>query len=110
MTAPAGTFLARVRNGVILIPAPLKQYCDAAGWTLFRFTATGDDRLDMQPVPDGDADADFHASLNADGRLWIPADLRAKVSLGEQSVMLRVENGAIAMYLRKVFDTLGFQP
>ncbi|HEX4276803.1 MAG TPA: hypothetical protein VHZ74_15705 [Bryobacteraceae bacterium] len=110
MTPPTGTFLARVRNGVIQIPAPLKQYCDAAGWTLFRFTATGDDRLAMQPVLPDDPAADFHASLGPDGRLWIPADLRARVSLGEQSVMLRIEDGAIAMYLRKVFDTLGFRP
>jgi hypothetical protein len=36
--------------------------------------------------------------------------LRALVGLGEQSVMMRAENGAICIYLRKVFETLGFGP
>jgi hypothetical protein len=110
MAPPAGTFLAPVRNGVIQLPPPLKEYCDAEGWSLFRFVVTGDDRVTMQPVLPDDSTTSFHASLGADGRLWIPAELRKTVSLGEQSVMLRVENGAIQMYLRKVFDTLGFRP
>lgn len=110
MTAPAGTFLAPVRNGAIQLPPPLKQYCEAEGWSLFRFVVTGDDRLTMQPVLPEDSGTPFHASLGSDGRLWIPADLRKTMSLGEQSVMLRVENGAIGMYLRKVFETLGFRP
>jgi hypothetical protein len=109
MVAPAGTFLAPVRNGAIQLPPPLKLYCDAQGWSLFRFVVTGDDHLTMQPVL-RDSATPFHASLGADGRLWIPAELRKTVSLGEQSVMLRVENGAISMYLRKVFETLGFRP
>jgi hypothetical protein len=32
------------------------------------------------------------------------------VSLGEQSVMMRVESEGIGIYLRKVFETLGFGP
>jgi hypothetical protein len=107
---PAGTFLAPVRNGVIQLPPPMKLYCDTAGWSLFRFIVLDDDHLTMQPVLPDVPNADFHASLGADGRLWIPAELREAVSLGEQSVMLRIENGAIGMYLRKVFDTLGFRP
>jgi hypothetical protein len=110
MIAPAGTFLAPVRNGAIQLPPPLKLYCEAEGWSLFRFVVIGDDHLTMQPVLPEDCEAPFHASLGADGRLWIPAELRKTVSLGEQSVMLRVENGAIHMYLRKVFETLGFRP
>jgi len=110
MLAPAGTFLAPVRNGAIQLPPPLKQYCEAEGWSLFRFVVSGDDRLTMQPVLAEDSAADFQASLSPDGRLWIPAALRKTVSLGEQSVMLRVENGVINMYLRKVFETLGFRP
>jgi len=110
VTPPSGTFLAPVRNGAIQLPLPLKQYCAAAGWSLFRFVAAGKDQLTMQPVLPDDSATDFHASLGAEGRLWIPAALRQMVSLGEQSVMLRVENGAINMYLRKVFETLGFRP
>jgi hypothetical protein len=108
--APAGTFLAPVRSGAIHLPTPLKQYCDAEGWSLFRFVVTSDDHLTMQPVLPEDSAGAFHASLGPDGQLWIPAELRKMVSLGEQSVMLRVENGAISMYLRKVFETLGFRP
>lgn len=110
MTPPAGTFLALVRNGAIQLPPPLKLYCEAEGWSLFRFLVNGDDQLTIQPVLPEDSATDFHASLGSDGRLWIPAALRQTVSLGEQSVMLRVENGAINMYLRKVFETLGFRP
>ena len=110
MIAPTGTFLAAVRNGVIQLPPPLKQYCEAEGWSLFRFVVTDDDHLTMKPVLPEDSSTPFHASLGPDGRLWIPAELRKTVSLGEQSVMLRVENGAINMYLRKVFETLGFRP
>ena len=40
----------------------------------------------------------------------VPRALRKSVELGEQSVMLRIEEGAIHVYLRKVFDTLGFRP
>jgi hypothetical protein len=110
MIAPAGTFLAPVRNGAIQLPPPLKLYCEAEGWSLFRFVVTGGDQLTMQPVLAEDSAVDFHTSLGSDGRLWIPAALRQTVSLGEQSVMLRVEDGAIRMYLRKVFETPGFRP
>ena len=92
------------------MPPALKQYCEAEGWSLFRFVVTAQDRVTMQPVLPEDSANDFHASLGPDGRLWIPAELRKTVSLGEQSVMLRIENGAICMYLRKVFETLGFRP
>jgi hypothetical protein len=110
---PAGTFLAKVRDGAIQFPPPLKRYCDASEWTLFRVVQHGDDRLEIRPIaPEEDTDitADFHSSLTADGRLWIPAALRHLVSLGEQSVMMRVENEGIGIYLRKVFETLGFGP
>jgi hypothetical protein len=57
-----------------------------------------------------DFHADFHASLSPEGLLWIPAGLRRILALKEQRVMLRIEGGAIHVYLRKVFDTLGFRP
>ncbi len=110
MTPPAGTFLAPVRNGVMQLPPPLKQYCETQGWSLFHFVVKDEDHLTMHPVLREDAEVPFHASLNPDGRVWIPEELRQQTSLGEQSVMLRIESGAINMYLRKVFDTLGFRP
>lgn len=110
MTPPSGTFLAPVRNGVMQLPPPLKQYCESLGWSLFRFVIKDEDHLAMHPVTSEDSGVPFHASLNPDGGLWIPEELRQKTSLGEQSVMLRIENGAINIYLRRVFDTLGFRP
>lgn len=110
MTPPAGTFLAPVRNGAIRIPAPIKQFCDGERWSLFRFDIINPNHLTMNPVLPQDPSESFHASLSADGLLWIPAELRKSLALGEQSVMLRIENGAIQVYLRKVFDTLGFRP
>lgn len=110
MTPPAGTFLAKVRNGVMQLPPPLKRFCETEGWSLFHFAVKDADQLTARPVLAGQPEDPFHASLDADGRLWIPEDLRKTVALGEQSVMLRIEGGAINVYLRRVFDTLGFRP
>jgi hypothetical protein len=110
MTPPAGTFLARVRDGSMQLPPPLLQYCEEQCWTLFDFRVAGENKLTLLPIPPDDSNAEFQASLGPEGRLWIPAALREAVQLGEQSVMVRLEDGAINMYLRKVFDTLGFRP
>ena len=92
------------------MPPPLLAYCQAAQWTLFHFEFANEDQLTMQPVLPEDFTTEFQASLAPDGKLWIPANIRELVELREQSVMLRVEEGVINMYLRKVFDTLGFRP
>lgn len=110
MNAPTGTFLAPVRNGAMRIPAPVKAYCDAAEWNLFRFEVVDADHLVMHPVSPSDTSEELQASLSPDGLLWIPVDVRKSVALGEQSVMLRIADGAIHAWLRKVFDTLGFRP
>lgn len=110
MNAPAGTFLAPVRGGVIRIPAPFKAYFDAEDWTLFRFEVIDADHMTMHPVLSEDSGDDFQASLSPEGTMWIPADIRRSVDLGEQSVMLRIESGVIHVYVRRVFDTLGFRP
>ena len=124
VTPPAGTFLAKVRAGCILFPRPIKEWCDGQGWDLFRIVAGDPDRLVLEPVlssarehdppstPDDAPDFadDFRSSLSPDGCLWIPAKLRESVSLAEQNVMMRIESGGIGVYLRKVFDTLGFRP
>jgi hypothetical protein len=107
---PSGTFLAPIRNGALRIAGPLKEHCDAEHWSLFRFEMVDKDHLTMHPVLPQDSSVDFHASLSSDGLLWIPAGLRKTLELKEQSVMLRIEDGAIHVYIRKVFDTLGFRP
>ena len=113
MTAPVGTFLAPVRSGVVQLPPALAKYCLAADWTLFRVIPLNENRLELEPIlpsdiedmPDG-----YQSSLSPDGKLWIPAEVRELVSLGDQSVMVRVENGGLQVYLRQVFKTLGFGP
>jgi hypothetical protein len=112
MNSPAGTFMAKVRGGAIEFPPPIRSFCEANGWTLFRVSMLDDDRLEIQPVlPKDNSDFDeYHSSLSEEGRLWIPAALREMVSLGEQSIMMRVEGEVIRIYLRKVFKTLGFGP
>jgi hypothetical protein len=118
---PAGTFLAKVRGGVIHFPPPIRNFCQNRSWTLFHVVMLDDDRLKILPVMpgegqkrEGEGDADIlsehHSSLSEDGQLWIPLALRELVNLGEQSVMMRIEDGAIQIYLRKVFKTLGFGP
>ncbi len=109
--------MAKVRGGAIQFPPPLKAYCEAEGWDLFRVVPGDPDHLILEPVLPSQSDEaepdlidGFCSSLSTDGRLWIPVKLREAVSLLEQDVMVRVENGAIGVYLRKVFDTLGFRP
>lgn len=94
-------------------PRPIRQFCDASGWTLFHVAMLDDDRLELIPVLGGrDSDIlhEYHSSLSGEGKLWIPMVLRELVCLGEQSVMVRIEEGTIRVYLRKVFKTLGFGP
>ena len=110
MTPPAGTFLAKVRTGAIQFPPPIKAWCDSERWDLFRVKESDHDHLILEPIIGSDPNTDSCSSLSGDGQLWIPAALRESVALEEQSVMMRVENGAIGVYLRKVFDTLGFRP
>ena len=110
---PAGTFLAAVRRGLIHFPPPIRNFCDGQGWTLFHVAMLDDDRLEIRPVMPGDDKdtlSEYHSSLSGDGQLWIPLALRELVNLREQSVMMRIEDGAILIYLRKVFKTLGFGP
>ena len=109
VTEPIGTYLSSVRNGSMRLPPAIAESCKAAGWSLFRFLITDKDHVSIRPVLPEES-GEFHASLDDDGRLWIPAELRRQIDLSEQSVMLRVENGGINMYLRKVFETLKFRP
>ncbi len=109
MQPPEGTYLAPVKSGAIQLPPLVREYCEEAGWTLFRFIVIDHDHVTIQPVLQNDS-REFHASLAPDGKLWLPMDIRDAVSLGEQSVMLRMGGGAIDMYIRKVFETLGFGP
>lgn len=118
VSAPAGTFLAQVRGGVIQFPGPLKVWCHHSGWNLFRVWVDSPDRLTLQPVTGDvsinvymeDETASYESSFDPEGKLWIPADLREMVCLREQTVMIRVEDGVIRIFLRKVFETLGFGP
>jgi hypothetical protein len=113
MNPASGTFMAKARGGAVEFPPPIRRFCDVNQWSLFRVLMLDDDRLEIQPVLPGeesDLDRDYHSSLSPEGQLWIPAALRELVTLGEQSVMMRIEDGVIRIYLRKVFRTLGFGP
>ena len=110
---PAGTFMAKVRGGCIQLPPPVRTWCETEGWTLFRIVQDGCDRLRIHPIlpaDDIDVTEEFCSSLQPGGSLWIPEELRRLVAMEEQSVLLRVDDRAINIYLRKVFETLGFRP
>ena len=110
---PAGTFIAKVRGGCIHFPAPIRTWCETEGWNLFRIVQDGCDRLRIHPIfpaDDIDVTEEFCSSLEPEGRVWIPEELRRLVAMEEPSVMLRVDGRAINLYLRKVFETLGFRP
>jgi hypothetical protein len=102
--------MAPVRKGAVRFPPALRKFCEDHGWNVLRIAMAGDDHLTVQPVLTSDDTEGLQASLTPDGDLWIPAELRQAVSLGEQSVMMRAGQGVIHVYLRKVFDTLGFRP
>ena len=113
VTPPSGTFLAKVRDGLIQFPKPIYAWCERSGWTLFRVEIVDEDRLELTPVlgdDEFDAPGEHVSSLSSDGRLWIPGLLRGMVGMGEQLVMMRIESGSIGVFLRKVFETLGFGP
>lgn len=114
MSPPQGTFLAHVRSGHVQLPPPMVRFCAWAEWNFFRITPLDDERLELTPVLPGndaeDVDEGYHASLSNDGKLWVPSEVRDVVTLGDQAVMMRIEDGVIRMYLRRVFKTLGFGP
>lgn len=116
MNAPAGTFLGKTKNHAIRFPRPLREFCLGEGWDLFRFHILNHDHFELEPVledrPESQSDDEdtYFASLSAEGELWIPEVMRHQVELEEQSVMMRVENGKVGVYLRNVFETLGFRP
>lgn len=113
MTPPEGTFLAPVRSGVVQLPPLVADYCEMAEWNLFRVVPVNHNLLELEPIlPSdiGDMEDVFQSSLSPDGKLWIPAELRESVALGDQSVMVRIENGVLHIFLREVFKTLGFGP
>src|SRR6201999_2548696 len=91
LETPAGTFIARVKNGAIQMPPMLLAWCRAEGWTLFHFRVATEDQLIMMPVLPEDSTLEFQASLTPEGMLWIPANIRGMIDLHEQSVMLRIE-------------------
>lgn len=114
MDRPSGTFLAPVRDGVIQFPPALRTWCEFSGWNLFHLHADTPDGLVLEPITDETLSTDPPSgqisSFDPEGRLWIPADLRGTVQLGDQTVMIRAEDGRIRIFLRKVFETLGFRP
>lgn len=104
MTPPAGNYLAHVRKGTIQFPPPFVRYCAVQNWTRFQILTLDHDHLVLQP------DSDSELELSVDGKLVLPGEVLSATSLGEQSVMLRIDMGLIHVAIRKVFETLGFRP
>ena len=50
VTEPIGTYLSRVHNGSMQLPPAIAEYCQAAGWSLFRFLITDKDHVTIRPV------------------------------------------------------------
>ncbi|MDP9054540.1 MAG: hypothetical protein M3N93_09610, partial [Acidobacteriota bacterium] len=71
------------------MPPALLEYCRQQNWTLFHFRIAGEDQLTLLPIlPKDDSSGEFQASLDPEGTLWIPAEVRRLVKLREQSVMV----------------------
>jgi hypothetical protein len=102
--------MAAVRKDAIQFPPPLRAFCDGQGWRLFHIAVEGENHLTIQPVFADDDAPGVYTSFTSDGKLRIPGEVRDAVSLGEQSVMMRAEESLIHVYVKNVFDTLGFRP
>lgn len=104
MTVPEGNYLARVRKNAIEFPPPIRRFCEEQCWDRFEVLILDKDHLVLRPDPDGPA------MLNSESKLPLTAAIAQASQLGEQSVMLRIEDGLIHVAVRKVFETLGFRP
>ena len=104
MTVPEGNYLARVRKNAIEFPPPIRRFCEEQCWGRFEVLVLDKDHLVLRPDPDGTA------MLNSESKLPLTEAIAQASQLGEQSVMLRIEDGLIHVAVRKVFETLGFRP
>ena len=52
----------------------------------------------------------FKTAVDSTGAINISEEIRLRISLDGQSVMVRIEEDVLRIYLRHVFKTLGFRP
>ena len=106
------TYLAQTKADRIQLPPAIAEQVRNSGWLDIMIAADdGNESLTAYPIPHPNAPAEGHTTqLDAQTGLCIGDKLRKQVNLDGQNVMVRFEGDALKIYLRRVFQTLGFRP
>ena len=73
--------------------------------------AADNESLTVYPLPHPGAPmSGLKTAVDSAGAITISEEIRQLISLDGQSVMVRIEENVLRIYLRHVFKTLGFRP
>ena len=106
---PVGTYIARTEDDIIHLPSPVADYVVEAGWQRVR-VVPGDESVTIVPLPSPDAAGGHDAEVEAGGLVRIGSALQRQLGLEGQHVMVRFEGDTLRVFVRRVFQTLGFRP
>ena len=106
------TYIAQTKGDRIQLPPAIAEQARKSRWIDVRIAPAEDkESLSVYPLPHPDAPVEgFTTQLDPLDGLHISEELRKRVSLDGQSVMVRFEDDVLRIYLRRVFKTLGFRP
>ena len=113
MQPPAGTFLATTTDDRVQLPPAIVAFLRESQWTEVLVTSSAaDEVITIYPIPylGVSVETGFTSEMTADGVIAIGDQNRRTVGLNGQGVMVRVESDILRIYLRRVFQTLGFRP
>ena len=107
------TYLAQTKADRIQLPPAIAEFIANAGWVEICVAPGLDgESLTAYPLPHPDAprESGHVTRLDESAGLRIGEEIRKRVKLDGQSVMVRVEGEVVRIYLRQVFKALGFRP
>jgi hypothetical protein len=106
------TYLAQTRGERIQLPPAIAEQVRTAGWLdVLVVPAADNESLTAYPLPHpGAPESGFTTHIDDTDGLHISESIRKQIALDGQSVMVRIEEDVLKIYLRRVFKTLGFRP
>jgi hypothetical protein len=106
------TYIAQTKGDRIQLPPVIAGQIRNAGWLAVLIAPAEDNEsLTAYPLPHPMAPiTGFTTQLDEKDGIHISDAIRRQVSLDGQSVMVRIEDDVLRIYLRHVFKTLGFRP
>lgn len=106
------TYIAKTEGDRLQLPPAIADYVRRAEWLdILVSPDSGAECITLFPLPHPDAPpTGFTTRLEPGGALHLSPEVCRLLRLDGQSVMVRVEGDVIRVYLRRVFQTLGFRP